>query len=1210
MIAGTVRSAIAAVVALGGLWAAASPTPAAAADAPWWGLTSSSRPTTLSLARSEVQEIVVATPEEGAFALAIQEPGGEPQFAGVLPNGATAAQVQEALETVYGPGNVEVTGGPGGVHPFIVTSRNEDAGRLVPPVRAVSLSNVAVSARVLTEGGSGHLVVAATNRGDAAVHGSEEHPVTIAAKLPPGVTASGTSGVAGFEGRLGPVKCAQPAGPCTFVGTIPPYQRLEVQIAVEVTTAARSGASTEVVVSGGDAPSRTFAGGLTIGGGQTLFGIESYEFTPEEEGGASDHQAGSHPFQLTTTLALNQTGDPAKPPALPRDLRFNLPPGVVGDPTALPQCSDLQFATEPEVIGVNECPAGTALGVAVATIDEPNNKGLVTLPVPVFNLAPRAGEPARFGFDALGVPVVLDTTVRTGGDYGVTVSVHNLSQTAALLASSVTFWGVPSDPRHDQSRGYGCVGGGLFVSVFQAREQGCTSERQNPFLRLPTSCAAALSTSSEADSWGHAGDFTPPREAQEKLSLDNCGGVPFNPSLQAIPDVHDANSPTGLRVTVHVPQEAGEAPEGLSESDLKSTTVTLPEGVQINPSGANGLEGCSTAQVGFEGLDQLMQSELFSATPNACPDASKVGVVEEIKTPLLPNPLRGFVYLAAQNANPFGSLLALYLIAEDPISGVRIKLAGRVALNSQTGQLTTTFENAPQLPFEELKLHFFDGPRAPLTTPALCGTYSTSASFTPWSGNAPVDSSSSFAVGSGPNGRPCADPLPFSSSLTAGSTNIQAAAFTPFTTTISREDGNQNLAAVQLHMPEGLLGKLASVTPCPEPQAAQAICGSESLIGHTVASVGLGSDPYTISGGQVFITGPYKGAPYGLSIAQPAKAGPFDLGSGVCDCVVVRAKIEIDPHTSALTITSDPLPTILQGIPVQLKHVNVTVDRPGFTFNPTNCSQLAITATITGEQGATAPASVPFQVANCATLPFKPKFTALAQAKTSKANGVYLHVKVVSGPGQANIAKVKVDLPVQLPSRLTTLQKACVAAEFDANPANCPAASVVGTGTAVTPVLKSPLTGPAYLVSHGGAAFPDLEIVLQGEGITLVLDGNTDIKKGITSSTFKAVPDAPISTFDLVLPVGPHSVLAAYLPVKAKGSMCGQSLAMPTAITGQNGAVVKQTTPVSVTGCPKAKTRAQKLKAALKACKKKKANRASCVKQANKKYGPIKKKKK
>jgi hypothetical protein len=690
-----------------------------------------------------------------------------------------------------------------------------------------------------------------------------------------------------------------------------------------------------------------------------------------------------------------------------------------------------------------------------------------------------------------------------------------------------------------------------------------------PFLTMPTACAGPVESSAEGDSWPApekaAQTATPVQSALENAggrptALEGCNQLPFDPVMKVQPETRAGSTPTGLSVDLHVPQEPTLASEGLAESDVRATTVTLPEGMQISPSSANALEACSEPQIGFIGETGR---EFSSTLPEPfCPDASKVGLVH-IRTPLLANELEGGVYLAAQNANPFGSLLALYIVAQDRASGVLVKLAGEMHLDQHTGRVSSTFNNTPQLPFENLKLEFFGGARGPVSTPATCGRYETSASLTPWSGSPPAQSASSFPITSGPSGSPCANPLPFSPSLTAGSASIKAAAFTPFTMTMSREDGNQNLAAITLHMPPGLLGKLASVTPCQEPQAARGICGAESLIGHIVTSVGLGPNPYTVPGA-VYITGPYRGAPYGLSILTPAIAGPFNLGN-----VVVRARIEVDRHTSALTITSDPLPRMLQGIPLQIKHVAVTVDRSGFTFNPTNCAQLPIAATISGEQGAVSSVSVPFRVTNCANLPFKPGFTVLTQGRTSKANGVSLHVKVTSSPGQANIGKVRVDLPRQLPSRLTTLQKACPDATFNANPASCPPGSVVGTGTAVTPVLKSPLTGPAYLVSHAGAAFPDLVIVLQGEGITLDLVGNTDIKKGITISTFNSVPDAPISTFDLVLPQGAHSALGANLPASARGSLCRQRLTMPTLITGQNGAVIRQTTKIAVSGCPR-----------------------------------------
>jgi hypothetical protein len=409
-------------------------------------------------------------------------------------------------------------------------------------------------------------------------------------------------------------------------------------------------------------------------------------------------------------------------------------------------------------------------------------------------------------------------------------------------------------------------------------------------------------------------------------------------------------------------------------------------------------------------------------------------------------------------------------------------------------------------------------------------------------------------------------------------TSIQAGGFSPFTMTMSRPDGSQNLQAIRLRMPPGLLGTLATVKLCPEAQANAGTCGSESLIGHTTVGVGLGGEPYSVTGGEVFITEGYKGAPYGLSIVNPAKAGPFDLGK-----VIVRAKIEVDPISAVLTITSDStgpykIPTILDGIPLQIQHVNVSIDRKGFTFNPTNCSPLAITGSLTSDQSVVKDLSVPFQITNCAVLAFKPKLTAKTNGKTSRSKGASLSVKLTypAGPYDANIARVKVDLPKQLPSRLTTLQKACPAATFEANPADCPPASIVGHATATTPVMPVPLTGPAYFVSHGGEAFPDLIIVLQGYGATVHLVGTTFISKaGITSSTFKSVPDVPVGTFELTLPQGKFSALAA------NANLCTtKKLAMPTLFVAQNGATIHSSTPIVPTGCAKHKKAKKKAKRA------------------------------
>jgi hypothetical protein len=1014
----------------------------------------------------------------------------------------------------------------------------------------------------LQPGSEGEIVVTAANLGDGNVDGSKT-PVRLLDKLPAGLKAVRIKGIAGMKpgetGNRGPVTCSVESssqGSCTFAGTLPPYDLLEVRIGVQVEENASPGEVNGASVSGGETQDASVRHPIVVSGEQTPFGVENYELVPEEEGGATDAQAGSHPFQLTTTLTLNQTAGPFPfPVALAKDLHFKLPPGLIGNPTPFPHCTLLEFLTTvfSSDVPENVCPAQTAVGVAVITINEPAHVHLTTFTVPLFNVEPSVGEPARFGFLLPATPVFLDTAVRTGGDYGVTVNVNNISQTAAFIKNEVIFWGVPGDPRHDNARGWGCLQ--------KAREaptpfpcNPLEAHDPPPLLELPTSCTGPLQTTIETDSWKQAGSFLSfPGEAMP--AMDGCNRLPFSPSISVVPDGQAGSTPTGLTVDAHVPQDVSLTAGGLGEAQVKDTTVVLPAGVAVNPSSADGLLSCSLEQIGLE-----------SAGVSSCPEASKIGTVE-VRSPLLPDPLTGAAYLAAQTANPFGSLVALYVFVEDPVSGSRVKFAGEVKPDPVTGQLVSTFLNTPQLPFEDFKLHFFGGDRAPLTTPGLCGAYTTVASIAPWSGNEPVRSNSTFDIVSGPNGTACQDPLPFSPSLTGGTTSIQAGGFSPFTMTMSRGDGNQDLQAVTLKMPPGLLGTLASVKLCAEPQADLGTCGPESLIGHTTVSVGVGGDPYSVKGGEVFITGPYEGAPYGLSIVNPAKAGPYDLGK-----VIVRARIEVDPLTAALTVTTDTtgpfaIPHILDGIPLQIQHVNVIIDRPGFTFNPTNCSPLQVTGSLTSDQGATRSLSVPFQITNCAVLAFKPKLTAHTAGKTSRANGASLSVKLTypAGPYDANIAKVKVDLPKQLPSKLPTLQKACPAKTFETDPAACPSASIVGHATATTPVLPVSLSGPAYFVSHGGEAFPDLIIVLQGYGTTVHIVGSTYIneKTGVTSSTFKSVPDVPVGTFELTLPQGKYSALAA------TANLCTTKLAMPTMFVAQNGTVIHTSTPILPTGCSK-----------------------------------------
>jgi hypothetical protein len=1160
------------VCALLGLGAGVSP---AFALQPWWHVNIDTAPAVVQpgQAADEVQEVTVSA-TSGTFLLRGEGPvGGERVFAWDAPH----QEVQQGLEEIYGPGNVEVPTGQGdetGSDPYRIVWKGALADETVGKMSQKQAAGEALVGgrkealvREATKGRSdATLVVTAENLGDADLTG----PVTLAVKLPTGMSV--LPAVAGKGGEFGSeyaAQCVVTTVTCTFNSTTMAYHHIVMYVPVNLKPGAKTGEVVEARVNGGNARPVNDSRPITVGGTPASFGVEDYEVTPEEEGGAVATQAGSHPFQLTTTLRLSQRettqGEAtnngsfvyqSEPPAMAKDLVFKLPPGLIGNPTPFPQCTLPKFMAGSYPSG---CPNNTAVGTAdiTAFLNVFGFHGLTTFTTPVFNLTPSVGEPARFGFFAFSVPIFLDTSVRTGGDYGVTVKVSNITQQAVFVSSSVTFWGVPGDSRHDEQRGNSCINDKAGEGFFGVPCSPLGQHSPPPLLELPTSCTGSLQSLVESDSWENEGSFVSTGLTMPMPALDGCNQLPFNPSISVTPDGQAGSTPTGLNVGIHVPQDVSLDGEGLGEANVKDTTVALPNGVSLNPAAADGLQACSEEQVA-----------LSVNAAVSCPEASKVATLE-IKSPLLPNPLVGEAYLAEQNTNPFGSLVALYMVAQDPVSGTLVKVAGEVKPDPITGQLVSTFKNTPQLPFEDLKLHFFGGDRAPLGTPALCGSYTTTASIAPWSGNAPAEPSSTFDVTSGPNGSPCHDPLLFDPELTAGSTNIQAGAFTPFTTTMTRQDGQQNLQGIVLHMPPGVSGLLSGVKLCGEAEADAGSCGPESLIGETIVSVGLGGDPYSVKGGKVYITGPYKGAPFGLSIVNPAKAGPYDLGQ-----VVVRAKLEVDPITAAITVTTDntgpyKIPTILDGIPLEIKHVNVNINRPGFTFNPTNCNPMAITGNLQSTEGASQ-LSVPFQVTNCATLGFKPGFKVSTSGKTSRAKGASLNVKLTypKAPfgSQANIKSVKVDLPKQLPSRLTTLQKACTAAQFEANPAGCPPASIVGHATATTPLIPVPLTGPAYFVSYGGAKFPELVIVLQGYGVTLDLHGETFISKaGITSSTFKTVPDAPVGSFELTLPQGKFSALAA------NGNLCKSKLAMPTAFVAQNGMTIHQSTPIGVTGCAKAK---------------------------------------
>jgi hypothetical protein len=553
-----------------------------------------------------------------------------------------------------------------------------------------------------------------------------------------------------------------------------------------------------------------------------------------------------------------------------------------------------------------------------------------------------------------------------------------------------------------------------------------------------------------------------------------------------------------------------------------------------------------------------------------------------VRTPLLEGAsekeLEGNVYILQSNPP------TLELLVAASGDGVNLKLVGVVHLNEATGQLTTTFTETPQVPFTSLKLSFENGPQGAVATPTSCGTYQTTSDFTPWATKAIPDAfpDSLFASSSGPEGAPCpSSPLPFNPTMSAGSSPQQAGAYTSFSLQLQNPAGRQRIEKLQVKMPPGLTASIANVPPCPEPQAQQGDCPASSQIGSATVAAGPGSFPLVIPQpgepeSPVYLTGPYQGAPFGLSIVTHPIAGPFDLEQGTpCDCIVTRARIEIDPHTAQVTATTDPLPQIIKGVPTDLRVISTTINRADFMINPTNCTPTTVTATATGTPppgapgtGTSTPLEAHFYTSGCQALQFTPKFTAVVSGKTSKADGASLTTTLsypASTPGsQANLTYAKVTLPKQLPSRLTTLQKACLAKTFETNPATCPAASIVGHATVTTPLLPVPLTGPAYFVSHGGEEFPSLIIVLQGDNVTIDQTGNTLIRKGITTTTFKTIPDAPINTFTLTLPQGPYSALTA------NTNLCTtKNLTIPTQLTAQNNQQTTQNTKITLTGCPK-----------------------------------------
>jgi hypothetical protein len=1049
-----------------------------------------------------------------------------------------------------------------------------------------------------------------TNAGSA----TATAPVTIEDALPTGVTGRqiGSSFITGEDliSRQ-PLKCTTAPLQCTDESAVPPNDTLVVKIEVTVAEGISGSVENSASVVGGGTPAITTRARTAISSAPAQFGIQDFSFQPFSSHGVPDLQAGGHPYSLTTTFDLNteiepeleESGFEDRDEAVEeaRDLTVDLPLGLVGDPLATPRCP-----LNALLLNNNEthCPSTSAIGTVVfdtrtgvKVSGGAENKAETT---DIYNMQPEAGYPAEFGFTYLGKGVFMyASAIRGGSGYELRVTAPGIPR-VRLNGASLTFFGQP---------------------------QGSTT----PFLTNPVDCSSErpMSARIEADSWENPGhpisaespysseSTNPSLESLLLSRLTGCEALQFHPSLAVRPDTTQADEPSGYGFTITVPQQGEDEDSSIPATpELKDVTLTLPPGVSVSSAIADGIAACQVTGPeginigsgdvepngndvgdpeateigdGYPGGDGSPYADgQYHTAPGHCPAASTIGTVEAT-TPLLEKPLEGHVYLAQPQCGGAGqepcteadatngTLFGIYI--ELAGSGVIVKLAGSVSVNPTTGQITTSFHENPQVPVSSLTVHLDGGPRAALANPQMCGRATTLADLSAWSAPVTPDVTPSpwFDVDWDGAGGACPSSLPFSPSLIGtGTISPAAGAFSPFTLTLSRGDRQQYLSQLSVHMPPGLLGVLSGIPLCGEPQAASGTCSQASEIGTTTVAAGAGSHPFWITG-RVYLTGSYRGAPFGLSVVVPAVAGPFNLGD-----VVVRAAINVDLESGALTITSDPLPQIIDGIPLRIQTVNVTAGRPGFVFNPTNCSQQQIAVTVAGAQGASASLSSPFAAAGCRSLPFSPKLTASTEGKTSKASGASLDVKIAYKPGQANTKSLALSLPKQLPARLTTIQKACLAATFEANPATCPPQSSIGIAMARTPVLPVALVGPVYLVSHGGAAFPDVVVVVQGDGVRIDQRGAINIaKNGVTSSTFANLPDAPLTSIDVSLPEGPHSALATNLSATAKSSLCQTALAMPTTLTGQNGVQLKQSTRIAVSGCPKVKAKAKKRKKAV-----------------------------
>jgi hypothetical protein len=864
--------------------------------------------------------------------------------------------------------------------------------------------------------------------------------------------------------------------------------------------------------------------------------IYQFEVSP------STIKAGAHPNVHTLIWVGNRFTQHVPAPSCDcqdaKDMKVELPTGVIGDPHAAPTCTAADFANL-------VCAPESQIGSAVISVnaEKPGSSGFGVMGV--YNLDPHPGEAGLLGFNIplLKFPIFLAINPRTESDYGLEVTVTNITHVLPLAFIEMDLWGVPSSPENDVNR----LPAGWEPFFDGTNPPTPSNAPQLPFIDNPTTCESpSLTASVQVVAYDRG-------VSNAEVSFPaptGCDQLSFNPSLYAQPTTTATDTASGMDVDLKVPQET--SPSVPSPSEIRATTVTLPPGFTINPNAADGKTACTDSE-----------ARIGTREAAACPENAKVGTLS-IDSSALPAPIPGYIYLGSPKP---GDRYRLILVANG--FNVHVKLAGSAITDPQTGRITVSFPDLPQTPFSDFNMHFFGSERGLLATPPKCGTYAVTSTFTPWdSALSEQTSTQFFNLGSGPGGNPCpSESRPFTPAFHAGVGDKTAGLHAPFSLTLTRPDGNQDLAALNVTAPPGLAATLAGVPYCPESALAAAAapdssgvaesaspsCPAASQIGIASAGAGAGAHPVYLPG-RVYLAGPYKGAPLSLAVITPAVSGPYDLGN-----VVVRAALHIDPTSGRITAVSDPLPQIVAGIPLRLRYLMVNLNRPGFTINPTNCDPFAVNAEVFGDQGAMASPATPFQIADCRDLGFGPKLSLGLSGGVNRRGHPAIHAHLRAPEGDANISRVEVTLPSTSLLDQANIASPCTRPQLAANA--CPDSTRIGTAVADSPLLANPLSGPVYLVTSSHR-LPDILVALHGQ-VDITLRARVDQSGHGLRTTFENVPDLPVTDFRLDLEGGPKKGL-----IINSVSMCGAKSRATVRMVGQNNGRDNSAVPLSAK-CPK-----------------------------------------